>query len=235
MSIVLWFFEFGYLLQHFATIAQILRIREKKSTELISLETNIFFLLGALSRAVWMWDSMLKNFFLSYLELAVGILSLSYIIILYEKYKTNNYYLHEIKIPVYIRTYVLLPVILILSFLFHPGSKNQYYFSMQMFVSFNMYSEAVGLLPQLYIIKHTKDTGNVSQWYAIILGIARVFRLLFWIKMYLDGNKFSSLLVGDFIHIVLLLTFIYNLIKNWNKGVLPTFGSGESTPGKKMF
>lgn len=235
MSIVLWFFEFGYLIQHVATISQILRIRQKKNVELVSLETNLLFLLGSLARMVWMWDSMLRKFWLSYVELLIGIGSLIYIIFLYQKYKVNDYYNNEIKIPIFIKMYVLLPVIFILSFLFHPGKKGDYYFTMQMFVSLNVYSEAVGLLPQLYVIQHTKDTGNVSQWYAICLGLARFCRLLFWVKMYIDGNKFISLLIADFIHCLLLFNFIYSIIKNWNKAVLPTFGSGEDSKPKKMF
>lgn len=233
--IVLWFFEFGYLVQHVATIAQIMRIRQKKSTELISLETNLFFLMGSIARMFWMWDSMLKSFWLSYVELLIGVASLVYIIYLYLKYKEENYY-YNLKTPIYLKMYVLLPVIALLSFLFHPGSKGKYYLSMQMFVSLNVYSEAVGLLPQLHIIRTTKDTGNVSHWYAICLGLARFCRLLFWVKMYFDGNKFISLLIADFIHCLLLFTFVYSVVKNWNKGMLPTFGSSfDSGKPKKMF
>lgn len=233
MTFVLWLFEIGYLLQHIATVSQILRIQRKRSTEMVSVETNIMFLIGAIARLAWMWDSMLKGFFLAYLEVAAALATLTYIIYLYYKNKRHSFYQEEIKIPKYIRLEVLLPIILVLSFLFHPGQKNAYYLSMQMFVSLNIYSEAIGLLPQLFIIKQEKDTGNLSQFYAVFLGIARFFRLLFWVKMYVDGNKFMSLIIADLIHCLLLFDFVYNVIKNWNQGMLPTFGS-DSISSKRI-
>jgi ER lumen protein retaining receptor len=230
MAIVLWLFEFGYILQHAATIFQIMRIQTRKSTEIISWETNILFLIGAISRLVWMWDSMLSSFWLAYLELFLAFGSLIYIIILYRKYKVNTLLINEINLPFYMRVEVLIPVVVLLSFFFHPGSK---YLSLQFFVSLSIFSEAMGLLPQWYIISKEKDTGNISQYYVVFLGVARLFRLIFWLQMFLQGNKFGSLIVADLLHCILLSNFVYNVIKNWNKGLLPTFGV-EDKP-KKIF
>jgi hypothetical protein len=233
--LVLYFFEIGYLLQHLATIFQIQRIKHHKNSELVSQDTNIFFLIGFICRTIWMWDSSLRKFKLTYFELLLGYASLIYIIYLYDKYKHNNYINYTLEQPQYIRFYVLLPVILLLSFIFHPGTKNKYYFSTQMFVSGNIFSEAVGLLPQLYIIYYSKETGNISQYYAIFLTIARVIRLLFWIKMIADGNNFVSLLLADLINTVLLICFIYSIKKNWSRTSLPTVGVSSHINGKKLF
>jgi len=233
MSFVLWLFEFGYILQHAATIFQIFRIKSRKSTEIISLETNILFLIGAISRTVWMWDSMLKGFFLAYVEMILGISSLVYIIFLYRRYKVNTLVTNVIRLPTFMRVEVLLPIICLLSFFFHPGSKGEFYFTLQMFVSLSIYSEAIGLLPQWYIISKEKDTGNISQFYVVFLGFARLLRLVFWIQMYYQGQKFGSLIVADLIHCALLFNFVYNVIKNWDKGLLPQFGDADKP--KKMF
>jgi ER lumen protein retaining receptor len=233
MSFVLWLFEFGYILQHAATIFQIFRIQSRKSTEIISLETNILFLIGAISRTVWMWDSMLKGFFLAYVEMILGISSLVYIIYLYRRYKVNTLVTNVIRLPAFMRVEVLLPIICLLSFFFHPGAKGEYYFTLQMFVSLSIFSEAIGLLPQWYIISKEKDTGNISQFYVVFLGFARLLRLIFWIQMYYQGQKFGSLIVADLIHCALLFNFVYNVIKNWNKGLLPQFGDADKP--KKMF
>jgi ER lumen protein retaining receptor len=233
MSFVLWLFEFGYILQHAATIFQILRIQSRKSTEILSLDTNILFLIGAVSRLVWMWDSMLKGFFLAYIEIILALASLVYIIFLYNKYKVNTLVTNEIRLPTFMKVEVLIPVACVLSFFFHPGAKNEYYFTLQMFVSLSIFSEAIGLLPQWYIISKEKDTGNISQFYVVFLGFARLFRLFFWIQMYYQGMKFGSLIVADLIHCALLFNFVYNVIKNWNKALLPQFG--ESDRPKKMF
>ena len=153
MSFVLWIFEFGYILQHVAVISQIMKIRKDKCTEGISLDTNILFLIGGIARAFWFWDSMLKNFWLTYVEIFVAISSLIYILYLFYIYKENDYLYKETQMPVFLKLYVLLPMVLLLSFFFHPGSKGKFYFTLQMMVSLNIFSEAIGLLPQFYIIK----------------------------------------------------------------------------------
>ena len=233
MTFVLWLFEFGYILQHAATIFQICRIKSRKSTEIISLETNIMFLVGALSRLVWMWDSMLKGFFLSYIEIVLALTSLVYIIYLYRKYKGNTLVTEVIRLPTFMRVEVLLPIVIVLSYFFHPGTKRDNSITMQMFVSLSIYSEAIGLLPQWYIITKEKDTGNISQFYVVFLAFARMFRLFFWLKMYYDGMKFGALIAADLIHCAVLFNFVYNVIKNWNKALLPQFG--EADKPKKMF
>lgn len=223
-----WLFEIGYLFQHIATVSQIYKILRKNTCELVSLETNILFLIGAFSRICWMWDSMLKGFVLSYLEVIAAIASLGYLIFLYEQKKVRNYYSEEIQLPPYMKLYVLIPVVLFLSFFFNPGDR---FFSSQFFVSLGIFSEAIGLIPQLYMIVKSKDTGALSELYIIFLAIARLFRLFFWIKMFMQGNKFLSLIIADVIHFLALFNFCYNVVKNWSGSGLPTF----TEKNKKMF
>ena len=145
MGIELWLFEGGYLFQHIATFFQILKMIKRQNSECVSLETNILFLIGALSRIGWMWDSMLKTFTLAYLEIFLAIGTLSYAIYLYQINKVRNYYSNVINLPIFLKLYVLIPIIAILSFLFNPGDN---WFSSQFFVAFGIFSEALGLIPQ---------------------------------------------------------------------------------------
>ena len=209
MGIELWLFEGGYLFQHIATFFQILKMKKRQNSECVSLETNILFLIGALSRIGWMWDSMLKTFTLTYLEIFLAIGTLSYAIYLYQINKVRNYYSNVIQLPIYLKLYVLIPIIVILSFLFNPGDN---WFSSQFFVAFGIFSEALGLIPQ------------------------RFFRLFFWIYSYIDGNNFTSLMIADVIHTIALSNFIYNVIKNWSGNGLPTsFSELSGNSPKKMF
>lgn len=224
---ILWLFEFGYALQHLAVIFQILEIRKTKNTEGISFETILFFSIATICRFIWMWDSMLANFYFAYVELIVATLSLAYIIFLYNQYKVYDYIRQKIPLPTYLTFPVLLVTILVLSFFFHPGSKNKYYLTIQMFVSINIYSECIGLLPQLYLISKSSETGNLSAYYLVFLGFARFFRLFFWFKMYVDGNSFFSLIFADLIHTILLSVFIYFYTKNFDNIKLPTFSNED--------
>ena len=233
MGIELWLFEGGYLFQHMATFFQILKMLKRQNSECVSLETNILFLIGALSRIGWMWDSMLKNYWLTYIEIILAILTQCYVIYLYQKNKVRNYFANEIQIPFYLQLYVLLPLSIFLSFIFNPGDS---LFSSQIFVSLSIFSEAIGLLPQLYIIKKSRDSGDLSELYIIFLGIARFLRLFFWINMYFGGERFYALFFADLLHCIVLSNFIYSVLKRWSWNGLPTnFAELQSNSSKKMF
>ena len=231
---ILYLFEFGYVLQHLAIIFQIVQINKRKSTEGIAIETVLFFFIATVCRMVWMWDSMLANFKLAYLEMVVAFVSLTYLVIIYNRFKDYDYIKQKVRMPVLLNFFALLFFILVLSFLFHPGNKNKYYLSLQMLVSINIYSECIGLLPQLFLIYKSSETGNVSDYYLGFLAIARFFRLFFWFKMYMDGNSFISLIIADLLHTVLLSLFIYTFTKNKDSIKLPTFSTSEDTR-KKIF
>ena len=232
-KIILWTFEGGYLLQHTATFFQILKMAKRQNSECISLETNILFLIGSISRCFWIPSSILTKLFITNIELLLGFSTLGYAIYLYQKYKDRNYFRNEIKMPIYLKLYVLLPLIIILSFFFNPGDT---YFGDQFFVSLGIYSESLGLLPQLYIIRQSKDSGDLSELYVVFLALARFLRLLFWITMFALGSRFFCLIIADIIHCIALSNFVYNVIKNWSGKGLPTsFSELRVNTGKKMF
>jgi len=230
-KIILYSFEGGYLFQHAATLFQILKMTKRKNSECISLETNILFLIGAISRIFWIPQSSLSDIYITYIELLLAITTLSYVIYLYQKYKNRNFYSNEIKLPPFLKLYVLIPVIIVLSFFFNPGDS---YFTDQIFVSFGMFCESFGLLPQLYIIRKSKDSGDLSELYVVFLAIARFLRLFFWIAMFIQGGRFFSLIAADIIHCLALSNFVYNVMKNWSGNGLPT-SFKELNSNKKMF
>ena len=232
-TVILWTFEGGYLLQHIATFFQILKMTKRQNSECVSLETNILFLIGAISRIFWIRSSALTDLYLTYIELLLGFSTLGYVIYLYQKNKVRNYFINEIKMPFYLKLYVLLPFITILSFFFNPGDK---YFTDQIFVSLGIFSESIGLLPQLYIIRQSKDSGDLSELYVVFLALARFLRLFFWITMFISGSRYFSLIIADIIHCIALSNFVYNVIKNWSGKGLPTsFSELQGNTNKKMF
>ena len=230
-KLILYSFEGGYLFQHAATLFQILKMTKRKNSECISLETNILFLIGAISRIFWIPQSSLSDIYITYIELLLAITTLSYVIYLYQKYKNRNFYSNEIKLPPFLKLYVLIPVISVLSFFFNPGDS---YFTDQIFVSFGMFCESFGLLPQLYIIRKSKDSGDLSELYVVFLAIARFLRLFFWIAMFIQGGRFFSLIAADIIHCLALSNFVYNVMKNCSGNGLPT-SFKELNSNKKMF
>ena len=101
----------------------------------------------------------------------------------------------------------------VLSFFFHPGSKNEWYISKQMLVSFTMYMEAIGLLPQIYLIRKHKEVEAMTGHYMFCLAVSRFLRLIFWLQMFWDGDWVGYLVIADLIHTLLLSDFTYFYIK----------------------
>ena len=134
--------------------------------------------------------------------------------------------------PFYLKLYFLLPFIAILSFFVNPGD---IYFSDQIFVSLGIFSESIGLLPQMYIIRQSKDSGDLSELYVVFLALARFMRLFFWITMFISGSRYFSLIIADIIHCIALSNFVYNVIKNWSGKGLPTSFAELRNTNKKMF
>lgn len=122
------------------------------------------------------------------------------------------------KTPKYLSTYCITGICLVLCFLFHPGEKNKYYLTVQMLVSFTMFMECAGLLPQFVMMRKTKEVELKTGHYLMCLAAARVFRLIFWIQLYMDGYTFGYLIIADLLHTVLLADFGYIYVRNMKSG-----------------
>ena len=72
---------------------------------------------------------------------------------LYEKFKMRNYAANEIFLPIYLQLWCLIPTAIVLSFFINPGDT---YITDQFFVSLGIFSEALGILPQFYMIRKKK-------------------------------------------------------------------------------
>jgi hypothetical protein len=237
MALTLWVFNIGYLFQHIGTILQINRIERKRDTEGVCVDTQILFLLGAIARMFWITDTTLKDFYLTYLELLLAVVTLSYTLyICLFKFNGTSTLLQSINnssLPIYLRWYVIFGISLIMSYFFYPGSEEKQKVDIQMFVSLNIFSEAAGLLPQIYAVNSQKDSNMFSSLYLICLSISRVFRLIFWIKMYYDDNSFLFLIFADVLHLLMVSGFIYSFFKNLDLMLLPT--ETKRDDDKKIF
>ena len=227
MEIILNLFNIGYLFQHIGTILQIRKIERKKSTEGVCIDTLVLFLIGALCRVIWINDTELRLFWITYLELTMAFITLFYSLYLC-LFKYNNMLtffegLNRTEILVFLRWYVILVISAILAYFFYPGndSDNSHWFDLQMLVSLSIYCEAGGLLPQIYITNKEKDSNNFSRLYLVFLSISRVLRLLFWFKLFIEDNGFVFLIIADLIHCFMLSGFVYSFFSNLNNFSLP--------------
>ena len=235
MQLILYIFNLGYLFQHIGSVLQIMRIEKKKEIEGVCVDTQIVFLIGAISRIFWTSDTMLKDLWITYLELILAFVTLTYTLYLclfkYNGVLSISQNLNNSSIPIYLRWYVIFIVSAILSLFFFPGNEGQYW-DIQMFVSLNIFVESAGLLPQIYNVYSHKDSNIFSSLYLIFLSISRILRLFFWIKMYQEDGGFGYLLFADVLHLIMVSGFIYSFFKNLDKLMLPTQSRDTS---KKIF
>ncbi len=97
-----------------------------------------------------MYDTQLVTLYLAMFEICLAFVMHVYIVYLCFSYKDSIY--KGIR-AVYLRYFFIIPVCFCLSVIFHPGSKGDFFFTFQMFVSFTIFLEAGALVPQLVHLK----------------------------------------------------------------------------------
>ena len=146
LSLSLYLFTLGYLIEHIGNVIMIYKLLKQKSMYGISIDTQICLLAATLARIFWMYDTQLVKLYLAYFEIILALSLHSYIIYLCYQYKDSIY--KGVK-AVYLKYFVIIPACLVLSTIFHPGDKGNFFFTFQMFVSFTIFLEASALVPQL--------------------------------------------------------------------------------------
>lgn len=214
MELLLIIFLLGYLMQHVASITLIFKIWTQKSIEGFAVGTQIIFFVGAILRCIWVHETRLTDEFLTYVELFFSVICSTILLYLFWRFRGSRAL--NIRDPFDFR--LILVACMILSYFFHPGKKlAKYYFSMQMLVSMSMFSEACGLLPQLYYIRKVGYCEVITGRYILFLGFSRFLRMIFWIMMWqTGGNKFIYLILADLVHSVILADFVVQYLRNKN-------------------
>lgn len=63
-------------------------------------------------------------------------------------------------------------------------------------------------------MRKTREIEVKTGRYITLLGASRFFRMLFWIKMFIEGEHWLYLIMADLIHTCLLADFIYIFLKS---------------------
>ena len=123
MEFLLILFVCGYLGQLFANLILLVKIRKTKSVYGLCEDTQQVFWLSTVSRVIWMYDTRLTSMYLASFEVFTNIVLMTYIVYLCYKMRETR----KFDTPKYFKAPVLTAVCLVLCFMFHPGSKNEYY------------------------------------------------------------------------------------------------------------
>ena len=146
LSLQLYLFTIGYFVEHIGNGIMIYKLYKQRSMYGISIDTQLCLLISTIARVFWMNDTQLIKLNMAVLEIIMATTMHAYLVYQCFYYKDTIY--KGIK-EVYLRWPVLLVFCLVLSMIFHPGAKGEFFFTLQMFVSFTIFTEAVSLVPQL--------------------------------------------------------------------------------------
>lgn len=205
------FFVLGYYIHLASNCVLIYKIATTKSIYGLSIDTQICFLLSVLARCCWTLETRLVETKFSYMELIGSVLAAFTIVGLCWKYRVTS--LKHQQGP--FRVQYLVPAALALAFFLHPGEE---VFTIQILVAFTMYVEAMGLLPQLFLMRRMHEIESLTSNYVGLLVIARGVRMIFWAVLFYMGEHFWMLFAADFIHLILSAEYMYIWFKKIKDG-----------------
>lgn len=207
------FFLGGYLVQLSGTALLLNRVVQKKSVYGLSFDSQICYLVAALARSVWTVETRLTETKLAYLELLGAIVLSAAVCLLSVQYRKTT----TRQAPLILSAWVLIPVAFGLAVLAHPGKGLAI---SQILVAFTIYLEAVALLPQIQLNKKLADNDAMTTQYVALSVLARVVRLVFWIALYSQGDKFIGLMLADLIHCAIWAQYFIMWVRNLRFGGL---------------
>lgn len=204
-------FIIGYYVHFCASCLLMYKIATHKSIYGLSVDTQIGYLMAVVCRCIWVMETRLVETVFAYLELLVSTgvaFVLCYFCWKYHHTTTK----HSVS---YLRIYVTAPLAMVLAFLFHPG---QDWVSMQILVAFSMYMEAIAMLPQLWLMRKMHEVEPLTSHYVGLLVIARMIRMVFWVKLFILGEHFVELLIADMCHALFSADYLWLWLRKLRTG-----------------
>jgi len=210
-------FVLSYIIQLVASGILLHRIQTVKSIYGLSVDSQICLLLATLSRCVWTLNTriMETNFLLTIFaafELLASCLAAIWLVGSFFKLRHTT----TQQCPKFLSARVIAPITLLLAVLINPG--NWLNMTVQVLVAFTMYLEAAALIPQLWLVRKMEDVEALTSNYVGILIIARAVRMIFWVIMFFDGQKFICLFTADVLHTALSADYLYLWVRKLRHG-----------------
>jgi ER lumen protein retaining receptor len=210
-------FVLGYIIQLIASGILFYRIKSVRSIYGLAIDTQICFLLSSLSRLVWTVNTRIYEangafVTIAFLEMLLSVAAAIGLVYHFVQLRHTT----TVSVPLLMSYKVLVPVSFALAYMVNPGG--WFNVSSQLLVAFNMYVEACALVPQLWLIRKMEDVEALTSHYIGLLVIARGVRMVFWIALFMGGDRFISLFLADVFHTVLSADYLYLWIRKLRHG-----------------
>lgn len=127
IDLQLYLFVAGYLVEHIGNGVMIYKLHKQKTMYGVSIDTQICLMMAAVARVFWMWDTQLTKLTISMIEIIMAVALHAYIILLCYQFKDTIY--KGVK-EFFLKFPFLIGTCFILSLIFHPGSKGDFFFTL---------------------------------------------------------------------------------------------------------
>ena len=211
-------FILGYILQHIGMITILIRLLSKKSKEWISIDSIACTLIATTVRFV-VFFMFSDNMAIYKFECLVGIgLTATTLFFTWKRNELKD--ISSVSLPICYKYQVLVAVAAIFALILSPNVGDGFFY--RFLTGFFIYLESISLVPQIYLIKKEGNIGGFTSLYITLVGCSRIFRLIFWIVLFIVGFQFLSLIVADALHTFLVGQLMYEYCKILkNSNILP--------------
>eukprot|EP01022_Parablepharisma_sp_SALTPOND_P029174 TRINITY_DN72726_c0_g1_i1.p1 TRINITY_DN72726_c0_g1~~TRINITY_DN72726_c0_g1_i1.p1 ORF type:complete len:513 (+),score=27.73 TRINITY_DN72726_c0_g1_i1:86-1540(+) len=203
-------FVLGYILQHIGMATLLARLCSKKSKEWISIDSIVCMFISSAVRLIVFLAGSDKFLDLYNFEALIGA-GLSGATLYFSLQRNYFCDVPSITLPICYKYQALVGVAAVFSLIFPPGVSTKYFYNAA--TGFFFYLEAIALVPQIYLIKKERNIGGFTSLYISLIGCSRIFRLLFWLVLFLFGLTFFSLITADALHTFLVGQLMYEYMK----------------------
>lgn len=204
-------FVLGYLIQLAACCLLCMKITQQRSIYGLSTSTQICFCVANVGRCVWTLETRLVETKVAYAELLGS--TLAGVAAVYLCRKWDDGMNHQL--PNYLEAPFLMGLSAVLAFFFHPGED---WISLQILVAFTMYLEALGMIPQLWLMRKTTYVEPLTSHYVLLIVVSRLCRMIFWGVLFFRGEHFLQLFLFDLMHTVCAADYVYLWVKKLRTG-----------------
>ena len=139
---IIFFFELGYIFNLLGVAILVFHIKNKKHVEGISFYTQILFSIAAFVKILYFPNTVLKEYWICWLEYLFTSILCGYLLFLFKKYKR----LSMTKEKNFFDYRIILLVSILLAFLSNYEKKEDFEWA-QFFIRFSIITESIGLLP----------------------------------------------------------------------------------------
>jgi hypothetical protein len=219
MDTVVLFFELGYIFNIIGLLILIYFIGQKRHIEGISYYSQMLFALAAFVKVFYFPFTVLKEYYICWIEFLLT-MALSVLLMIqmrkYQRISTSP----EKNVIDY---RVLIVISAVLAAFSNYDSRFDFEWS-QFFLRLSIILEAMGLAPQLKLMRQEQFVQKFIGYYLVSISASRICRVFFWVYQVQsngDDDSYWTLIIADSLYILLTADFVYNFIKHSNKNLIP--------------